>query len=665
MSTTITPAPVTPPPRLGATPYVEEPETAQPESRWATGLRWAGDATSIILLIAVLWWLSYHDGGVGGTSLARVGLLALAAVPSAVAELRRIPTSVRILVGSWAIGLIASLAFAAERSGFAFDTITYSLIPLVGLAVHRIWRQRWGPPALASLLMVSFGLYWREAFLSWWGLSLMEGRQPEWRVLSWHNQSGTLMVAFGLLFGGLAMAGRRLIAMLFGLAAAAAFAGAWLAGSRGAVVVLVLGGLVLFVATVRARGWVPALRRSVVLVIASFAIASGLLWFAGSQSGTEVARVVSASGDPAEHNFLRRFLHMDAALGMFADSPLTGQGVGSYRNMALPFTSPESNLTSSAHNEYAEVLGEGGLALALPFLGLTAFALFACRRRFTRAGRGLKELADEIEVGDLRWPLSLGATAMTAALLVHQGADFDWGYPVIPALLAIGVVVAGHDARKTREDRQTTGLFAATAIAVAFGALLATGSVALLWQARSLEQQAGMSAAEAARVPVAWDVDRASQAAFQLMRSGEYELARWTLERTIAWNPGYHPARVDLAIVDYTAGDISGQQLVDVLFDGFPDFASANEVSAALIDGGDYALAESVLVPYLDIYPNYESWGIGGARAYTWHLLVRSAAESDGCAAARKQAAQARTADGMDDPQHLEPIDQLVEETCR
>lgn len=631
------------------------------------GLRWAGDATSIVLLIAVLWWLASHDGGFERVALAKVGLLAVVAVPAAAAELRRTPRSVRVLTALWTAGLIVSLVFAAERSRFTHDAITYALVPVVGLVAHRLWRRRWGPPVLATLLLVSFGLYWYEAFLSWWGLALMEGRQPVWRVLSWHNQSGTLMAAFGLIFAGVALNGRRVVAAAFGTCAAAAFAGAWLAGSRGAVVVLVLGVVVLVAVSARARGVLISAARISALGLATLAVVGGLLWYAGIQSPAtddDVARVASVSGEPAGGNFALRFRHMEAAVGMFFDAPLTGQGIGSYRNMAPPFTSPESNLTSSAHNEYAEVLGEGGLALAVPFLGLAVLGILVGWRRYRSADRGLRDLGEEVGTDDLRWPLSLGAVGMVAALLVHQGADFDWGYPVLPALLAIGIATAGRDARAPVEVGSGRRGIAGVATAVGLVGLLLVGSVGALWQARSLEGQSDLSAEEVARVPVAWDVERASQAASNLVRSGQYEHARWTLQRAISWNPGYYPARVDLAIVDHAAGDTSGRELVDVLFDGYVHFASANKVSAALIGGGEYELAESVLRAFLDLYPRYEAWDINAARAYSWFLLVQAAAEGGGCPSAERAAAEARAADGMGEPEHLEPIDALVETTC-
>ncbi len=84
---------------------------------------------------------------------------------------------------------------------------------------------------------------------------------------------------------------------------------------------------------------------------------------------------------------------MQAALRMFADRPLTGQGIGSYEVMALDFTDPDANLTSSAHDEYVEVLGEGGLAGGLPFLLLHVVAGVAVWRRLRR---GLPVAAGEV-----------------------------------------------------------------------------------------------------------------------------------------------------------------------------------------------------------------------------------------------------------------------------
>lgn len=666
MSTTISPAPVTPPPRLGATSHVEEPETAQPESRWSIGLRWAGDATSIVLLIAVLWWLSYHDGGWERTALAKVGLLAVIAVPAAAAELRRMSTVVRVLIAMWALGLVASLLFAAERSGFAQPTVTYALVPVVGLVTYRLWRRRWGPPAVAGLLLVSFGLYWYQSFMDWWGLALFEGRQPTWRPLSWHNQSGTLMVAFGLFFAGAALVGRKVVAVAFGLCAAAAFAGAWLSGSRGTLVALAVGAIVLAVTAVVARGWRSTAWRTAALAAASAAVVVGLLGFAQTQSGTDVARTASVSGGSAEHNFLRRFLHMDAAIGMFADAPLTGQGVGSYRNMALPFTSPDSNLTSSAHNEYAEILGEGGLLLAVPFAGLTALALVLGLRRLRGGRHGLASLDDEIEIDDLRWPVSLGAVGVTAALLVHQGADFDWGYPIIPALLGIAVAIAAHDS-DVRTRSNSNGWMASSLAGAALALLLLAGSIAVFWEDRAGSDQGQMTPVDYAHKPVAWDHRHATDVAFDLMRGGDFELASWTIDRAIAWNPGHYPIRTDRAVINYKAGDLSGEALVDIFKAGPIDFAGANEVAAILSSEGDHDRAQDLLIEALNLYPEHRTWGVVRLAADTAGLLVESVGRKRGCAAAQSTArridVETRTAD---EAAHVRShLDAALAEACQ
>lgn len=114
---------------------------------------------------------------------------------------------------------------------------------------------------------------------------------------------------------------------------------------------------------------------------------------------------------------------------MFADAPLTGTGPGSYRWSSVPVYPDDANLTSSAHNEYLQALGEqgliGGVALLGSALGLAWLVLGVLRR----PGE------DAVEVA---------AAGGVTVLAAHAAIDFDHSYPLLLALLAVAGATLLH-----------------------------------------------------------------------------------------------------------------------------------------------------------------------------------------------------------------------------
>ncbi|HEX9888920.1 MAG TPA: hypothetical protein VGA69_05550, partial [Nitriliruptorales bacterium] len=219
----------------------------------ATKRRFVGDLVALVPLVAMLLWMSTHDGGNEARFLQLASGLVLLASPVAVLEARHLPRLVRWSLGLYTVGLVLALAFAGDRNEWVSTTLVLTVVPICGLAAHRIWRRTWGPVALLGLLGLAFGAYFYRSFLAWWGDSMI-GRVPLWRPLSWHNQSAMLMGGFGVLGLGLAGVGRRFVAGIGVVLAGCGLAGAWLAGSRGALMATAIGAVVAGVGTVRARG---------------------------------------------------------------------------------------------------------------------------------------------------------------------------------------------------------------------------------------------------------------------------------------------------------------------------------------------------------------------------------------------------------------------------
>ncbi len=118
-------------------------------------------------------------------------------------------------------------------------------------------------------------------------------------------------------------------------------------------------------------------------------------------------------------------------LKMIKDFPIFGTGLGTYRHsFPLYKTLPQQVFFSHAHNDYLELLAEGGLALIIPFLW------------------GMGRI--------LKWSLSSpslitrGATTGVVALLIHSFFDFNFH---IPANAYIFFTLAGISWTARRWER--------------------------------------------------------------------------------------------------------------------------------------------------------------------------------------------------------------------
>ncbi len=111
-----------------------------------------------------------------------------------------------------------------------------------------------------------------------------------------------------------------------------------------------------------------------------------------------------------------------------------GWGGGTFRLLSAHFRRPQENASSFAHNQYLEMLAEGGFFGGVIYLALVISGLSA-------AHQGAKKTADPLAS-------SLVAGAWGSALAAVF--DFDWQFPSILLLfwLILGITGKSHDNRK-------------------------------------------------------------------------------------------------------------------------------------------------------------------------------------------------------------------------
>lgn len=593
--------------------------TTRATRRASRTLGCALDALAVVALGAVLLHFAARDGGVGVSSWHLAGVAALSLLP-ALREVARVPAPAQAVVAAWAVAALSAVVFAVDRSDVVRPTLVYALMPLAALTTCRLLRRPWGRTALVGLLVVSLGLYWHRSILQWWGYTL-GGGEARWLSLSWHNQSATLMGAFGVFFLALALTSRRVLSAVAGLLATAALAGAWLAGSRGAVVAVGLGAVAAVWVGGRWQGWRRTAAVAAAVLLATLGLVGALL---AMGEGTE--RITS--GQPATTNLMARFHHMEAAVGMLADRPLAGYGLGSYGTSARAHSSPDMHLTSSPHNEFLAPFAEGGLPFGLAVLaGAVLLGGVVWRVLTSPAPAG-------VGAGDVREQLASASVAAAAAATVvlgtHALVDFDWRYPVLAVALCVSGALAWRPssaaARPSVDPRPGTssawrpGL--ARAGAVGLAVLLAVG-LAGAWTERP---------GRADNAP--WDALGIAHTAVGLLRAGDADEAAAAIARTRPWNPGLSELRGLALVADVERGTRSPEALVGAL-DSYPTRLGLRMLAAELlIDRGELLVAADLLEEDLALHHEYRGWRVEDAVARIWELRIDVAASRDGCEAA-------------------------------
>jgi O-antigen ligase len=364
--------------------------------------------------------------------------------------------------------------------------------------------------------------------------------------IGYWNALGLLLV-FGLLLGaGLVLHGDGWLRVLAGAALVPLSVALYLTFSRGALLALLVGLLVLVVTERRVVAVLPRgrLLAGAALVVVA-AVALGALAREGgpsaaadralqafrqeAPSGEEEGRLLSVSG----HG---RADYWRVAARMVERDPFLGEGAGGFERRWMQERSAANN-ARDAHNLYLETLAElgpVGLLLLLVSLGVPLTGLRRARRS----------------------ALVPAVTAAYAAFLVHAAVDWDWEVPVLvlPALACGAILIAEARASSpitiTGPMRAIGVTAAAGAIAVALVAHVGNRSVAEAAMALELgDTQAAAEAAERAKSWAPW-----SHEPWQLL--GEAQLAerkdaaaRRSLEEAIRRAPEEWRLWFDLAIV--------------------------------------------------------------------------------------------------------------------
>lgn len=207
--------------------------------------------------------------------------------------------------------------------------------------------------------------------------------------------------------------------LLLGGAVVLAMCGMMLSQSRGALMALAAGALVLLPLRWM-RQWLPAAVGIVVLVGLGVGLAS---WLGGERQTLQTAFFGTAGRDPS---LAMRSDIWGRTVRILADHPLTGTGLGTFRHAYAAYEREGEWLsTDQAHNDYLQLLAETGAPGAI----LLAWWVVAVVRRMLRP-------ALRHQAAPAPWTTAALAAALFA-MLCHSILDFSLQIPAVASLFAV------------------------------------------------------------------------------------------------------------------------------------------------------------------------------------------------------------------------------------
>jgi hypothetical protein len=427
--------------------------TAQPEG---TRRALAG------LLAALLLLVTLGEGGSAPDALFlwHAGLVALVGatlflVPP---ERRRWPAGVVLAIGGFLIVFVAGWA----RAPYAYGALATAIELAASIGVGWLgWRS--GPRGLDRVVSpLLFGAAVHGAIVI--GQRLAAGSTRPASTFLNPNHLACWLVAALLLFAGAELGREGAVRWRRSALAAPALAGVVLTGSRGGLLALGAGGVVLL-----AFGWHALTRRRRRAALGMLALALILTALAAA----------SRLGDHDPFRYHRiRIWH--ASVESWLDSPWWGSGPGGFEAAALRFRFEDGEgplrydkFHSTSHSDPLRVLAELGLPAAL----LVALALLAAARRLIEAHRSGRLPASGV-----------GAVAAIAAVgmqgLVDNPSESAALYVLAAYLWGAALACGSPEGRREEDAAPRVALVwrTAAALLIVLAFLVADAAPYLAWR---------------------------------------------------------------------------------------------------------------------------------------------------------------------------------------
>ncbi len=194
-----------------------------------------------------------------------------------------------------------------------------------------------------------------------------------------------------------------------------------LTGSRAGIITMILSFLIFAQLAVYLKR-VKSIRKNLAFI---FIVITAAALFIGIQ--TTVKKFLSTSFESSG-----RFLRWPATLAMSKDFLVFGAGFGTYRYSYLLYDPDEAgNWSTHAHNDYLEILSEGGIIGSILFFLLIGLVIYSITRMWWARGH------PEIKI------LGIGIITSLFSVLFHSFFDFSLRIPanmfIFVLVLALGI----------------------------------------------------------------------------------------------------------------------------------------------------------------------------------------------------------------------------------
>jgi O-antigen ligase len=203
------------------------------------------------------------------------------------------------------------------------------------------------------------------------------------------------------------------------------------------------GGVLAMAVTMVAFGFYIGWRRRdlgrtrIAMIAATFLVAAAVLWLGRGQVISRLATLGDVARDPMKD--LRVIITIDT-LRVFLAFPIMGAGFGGYRHIFSAFQTPDlSSRWLHAHNDWAQLLAEGGIVSAVVFLAVCIAWALGIRKRYSQCASRSRLFITGISVG-------------FATIFLHSFIDYSLHKPGNACLLAAmaGMAVAASHIRSRR-----------------------------------------------------------------------------------------------------------------------------------------------------------------------------------------------------------------------
>lgn len=392
-------------------------------------------------IAAIYYYTLDSEGGLQFGNLSIVAFCLLLSLPLVIWELLHSDLILRLLSSSLLVSLVVLNLTSQIISNHVLQMVYYlGFIFMFFLSKFLARRFKF------TLELFVFGIGVSTTYLGIqnWQTAIYPGEERLWRSIPWHNPSGIL--ASMLMFASLGLmlksfkSGKMvfllspiyfLLTLLFALEL-------YLSGSRGAILLSIIGLLAYIVVNLKEN---KKLLTISILLILSILPAAGLannntggfnnngeIYMGSTNSeGSEVSTGLLSRSSSATGNFTSRIRYWKSALNMFIDSPLIGQGLGSWESVNWKFRAPGEDLSTATHNDFLQALAEGGLILALPFVMLILYLfakVFLSLRRIFKDFKSSFYLQSSVFVGVI-------------VFILHSNMDFNSRYYLTWFVLAL------------------------------------------------------------------------------------------------------------------------------------------------------------------------------------------------------------------------------------